>query len=27
MDVKAITFHEFFVKKEKNWKARFILDI
>lgn len=27
IDVKAITFHEFFVKKEKNWKARFILDI
>ncbi|MEK6934825.1 MAG: archease [Nanoarchaeota archaeon] len=26
-DVKAITFHEFFIKKNKNWKARFILDI
>jgi len=27
IDVKAITFHEFFVKKEKNWKAKFVLDI
>ena len=27
VDVKAITFHEFYVKKEGNWKARFVLDI
>ncbi|MEK6952868.1 MAG: archease [Nanoarchaeota archaeon] len=27
IDVKAITFHEFYVKKEKNWKAKFVLDI
>lgn len=28
VDVKAVTMHEFYVKKEKNkWKARVILDI
>lgn len=26
-DIKAITYHQFKVRKEKNWKARIIFDI